>query len=106
MKEIERTNQEKELYRMLCSDCDANYHSLCQTLFHIRQKELDRLRTNVSLGIQCVCSTDEAAVQVDLLSSLPLTLNPYFTASSSGSDDAKAESFTFPLAYFTTPGLT
>lgn len=98
-------NQEKEVYRMSCSDRDANYLRLCNTLFHIHQKELNRLQTNISLGTQSVCSTKEAEVQVDLLSSLPLTLNPYFTSCSINSDGVKAESFPIPLAYYTTPSL-
>jgi hypothetical protein len=96
-------NQEKEVYRMSCSDREANYLRLCQTLVHIRQKELNRLQTNISLGTQSIYSSKESEVQVDLLSSLPLTLNPYFTACSN--DGVKAESFPIPLAYYTTPSL-
>jgi hypothetical protein len=101
MEEVERSNQEKELYRMACDDSDAKCHTLCQTLFEIHTKEMERLRTNISIEIQCASYTNDAAVQVDLVSSLPFTLNPYFTANNNNNNDKLP--LTVPLAYFTTP---
>ena len=54
---------------MACCDADARYEAIAQSLHAVLRKEVERLQTNKSIEIQCACFMNDAAVQIDLVSS-------------------------------------
>lgn len=63
------------MYRMACCDADPRYEAIAQSLHAVLRKEVERLQTNKSIEIQCACFMNDAAVQIDLVSSSSLTYN-------------------------------
>lgn len=66
--DIQGKNRRIEMQSMSLCDLDQRFLEVSQMLHELIESEVQRLRTNVSIAIQCAPLTNEATVQADFVS--------------------------------------